>query len=115
VICIIHPKASIIEFSRHLFALNTIYYLCLVKYLNYFCRFRNCNVKRPIQEGRWFNILRENRTSNSCSKNEIGDEHLYLFNCNDSCILQSRLSNTSKYSHPNVYKFEESFKTHKKK
>ena len=34
------------------------------KYSKYFCRFRTCNVKLPIEVGRWFHIPRENRTCN---------------------------------------------------
>ena len=86
------------------------------KHLKYFCRFRTCNVKLPIEVGRWLNIPRENRICNLCLKNEIGDEYHYLFNCNDSCIVESRLSNISKYFylHPNVYKFEKLFNTKNK-
>ena len=29
------------------------------KYLKYFCRFRTCNIKLPVEVGRWFNIPRE--------------------------------------------------------
>ena len=38
------------------------------KYLKYFCRFRTCNIKLPVEVGRWYNIPRENRVCKICSK-----------------------------------------------
>ena len=29
-------------------------------YLKYFCMFRTCNIKLPVEIGRWYNIPREN-------------------------------------------------------
>ena len=47
------------------------------KYLSYFCKFRTCNTKLPVEIGRWQNLPRKNRTCKLCLRNDIGDEFHY--------------------------------------
>ena len=83
------------------------------KYLKYFCKFRTCNTKLPVEIGRWQNLPRKDRTCKLCLRNDIGDEFHYLFNCDDTCIMQSRMTFMPRYFylHPNVFKFEQLFNT----
>ena len=81
--------------------------------MSYFCKFRTCNTKLPVEIGRWQNLPRKNRTCKLCLRNDIGDEFHYLFNCEDTYIMQSRMTYMPKYFylHPNVFKFEQLFNT----
>ena len=50
----------------------------LAKFL---CKFRCCNHKLPIEEGRCFGIDRADRICNLCNMNVLGDEFPYLLQC----------------------------------
>ena len=47
------------------------------KYRIYITKFRLCNIRIPIETGRWQKITRENRKCTTCSKDVIGDEYHY--------------------------------------
>jgi hypothetical protein len=49
------------------------------RYRIYITKFRLCNIRIPIETGRWQKITRENRKCTKCSKDVIGDEYHYLF------------------------------------
>lgn len=85
------------------------------KYFKILCRFRTCNMKLPIETGRWQNIPRQNRLCTLCNMNEIGDEFHYLFNCSEIELVNARKKFMPKYyyTYPNTYKFKELFKTKK--
>jgi hypothetical protein len=55
-------------------------------------KLRTCNLKLPIEMGRWKNIPRENRTCHLCNE-EIGNEFLYLFICSFPYLLNLRKQN----------------------
>ena len=79
---------------------------------NIYCKFRTCNIKLPIEYGRWNNIPREDRVCTLCNTKEVGDEFHYLFNCSDQHII---LLNGNKflcryyYERPNTFKFNTLF------
>ena len=43
---------------------------------------RCCNLKLPIETGRWESIPRDNRLCQLCNLQNIGNEYNYLFECN---------------------------------
>ena len=56
------------------------------KYRIYIAKFRLCNIRIPIETGRWQKVTRVNRKCTKCSKDVIGDEYHYLFICNNTEI-----------------------------
>jgi hypothetical protein len=52
-------------------------------------KLRTCNLKLPIEMGRWKNIPRENRTCHLCNE-EIGNAFHYLFICSFPYLLNLR-------------------------
>jgi hypothetical protein len=52
-------------------------------------KLRTCNLKLPIEMGRWKNIPRENRTCHLCNE-EIGNAFHYLFICSFPHLLNLR-------------------------
>jgi hypothetical protein len=68
------------------------------KYRIYIAKFRLCNIRIPIETGRWQKVTRVNRKCTKCSKDVIGVEYHYLFICNNTEIQRLR----SKYI-PNYY------------
>ena len=49
---------------------------------NYICKLRTCNLKFPIETGRWAGIPRNERLCNLC-KQVVGNEFHYIFCCNE--------------------------------
>ena len=45
------------------------------------CKFRTCNHRLPIQQGRYSRIDRRERIITLCDCNDIDDEFHYLFKC----------------------------------
>ena len=70
-------------------------------------KLRTSNLRLPIETGRWFNVLRENRICKLCNTN-IGDEYHYLFNCKNQDVEHNRRKYIPKYykNNPNVYKMK---------
>jgi hypothetical protein len=71
------------------------------------CRFRTINNKLPIETGQWQNIPTENRKCKLCNRSQIGDECLYIFECN--YFNQKRKQSLSNYfiNRHNIIKFPE--------
>lgn len=67
------------------------------RYRIYITKFRLCNIRIPIETGRWQKITRENRKCTKCSKDVIGDEYHYLFICNNTEIQRLRSKYIPKY------------------
>lgn len=55
----------------------------------YISKLRCCNIKFPIETGRWTGIPVEDRICRLCRTN-LGDEFHYLFNCKDSKVTEFR-------------------------
>ena len=70
-------------------------------------KLRTSNLRLPIETGRWFNVLRENRICKLCNTN-IGDEYHYLFSCKNQDVEHNRRKYIQKYYkyNPNVYKMK---------
>ena len=66
----------------------------------YSCKLRTCNMKIPIETGRWENTPKEN--------DGIGDEFHYLFTCKstDINLLRYKYIPSYFYNNPNVYKMK---------
>ena len=95
-----------LEYERYLDVLSTNDRILLTK-------FRTCNFKLPIETGRWQNIPRNQRKCQICSKDEIGNEYHYLFNCNSDVISNARMKYLPIFytQRPNTYKFTTLFNT----
>ena len=46
-----------------------------------YSKFRHVNHKLPIEKGRFFGIVREDRICNLCNSAKLGDEYHYIFEC----------------------------------
>ena len=84
-----------------------------VKQARVLCKFRTCNLKLPIETGRWHNVPRYERKCNLCNLYEIGDEFHYLFKCTENEIVKTRKSVLPQYYYirPNIFKFHDLFNT----
>ena len=71
-------------------------------------KFRCCNLKLPIETGRWENIPRENRLCQLCNLQNIGNEYHYLFECTNVNIERLRLKSVPAYyrNNPNIHKMK---------
>ena len=78
---------------------------CLEPYLlrveqqnrHFLTKFRESNMKIPIETGRWYNINKENRKCTKCSDNLIGGEFHYLFVCTNPDVVNLRTRYIPKY------------------
>ena len=70
------------------------------------CRFRTTNHKLPIEQGRWNNIVRNNRICLLCNKNDIGELH-YILEC--KYFKENRKHYLSHYylQNANIVKYKE--------
>ena len=71
-------------------------------------KFRCCNLKLPIETGRWENIPRENSLCQLCNLQNIGNEYHYLFECTNVNIERLRLKYVPAYyrNNPNIHKMK---------
>ncbi len=69
-------------------------------------KFRCLSHKMPIEQGRFFGIIRDNRLCNICNRQELGDEFHYLFNCPYFSQERKRYISKDCYTSPNTYKFD---------
>ena len=71
-------------------------------------KLRCCNLKLPIETGRWENIPRENRLCQLCNLQNIGNEYHYLFECTNVNIERLRLKYVPAYyrNNPNIHKMK---------
>ena len=70
------------------------------------CKFRTLNHGLPVEKGRYLKIPRHQRYCNLCSKQQLGDEYHYLFECEELEVL--RLDYIPKYyrSNHNTIKYK---------
>ena len=67
------------------------------------CKFRTGNVKLPIENGRWFNIARDDTICHLCNS-DVGDEFHYIVNCTslsaerNECIPSYNTNRASAFS-----------------
>ena len=80
----------------------------LAKFL---CKFRCCNHKLPIEEGRFFGIDRADRICNLCNMNVLGDEFHYLLQCRFFDVERKKYIQPYFFTHTNVLKFYELMNT----
>lgn len=82
---------------------------------NILLRFRCTNHKLPIEEGRFHNTPRVQRTCKLCNSNALGDEFHYLFEC--SILNDVRKKYIPRYyrQNPNAIKFESLMNSDNKK
>lgn len=71
-------------------------------------KLRTCNLKIPMETGRWYNIARTDRICTLCNESCIGDEYHYLYVCNNSSITELRKKYIPKYytTYPSVLKMQ---------
>ena len=90
-------KATV-SFENYFKILPKQNYLRLIK-------FRLANHKLPIETGRWENIELSERKWQKCSKNLLGDEFHYLFECTYFNFERRRYISKFYFVRPNVIKF----------
>ena len=90
-------KATV-SFENYFKILPKQNYLRLIK-------FRLANHKLPIETGRWENIELSERKCQKCSKNLLGDEFHYLFECTYFNFERRRYISKFYFVWPNVIKF----------
>ena len=75
------------------------------------CKFRTCNIKLPIEIGRWNNTRREERKCNLCNTNDLSDGFHYIFSCDqiDIKTMRKKCLPVYYYRKPNTFKFERLF------
>ena len=68
-------------------------------------KLRTCNLRIPIETGRWANIPRQERTYTFCNDN-VGNEFHVFFMCNNDRIVNLRNVYLPKYyvQYPNITK-----------
>jgi hypothetical protein len=68
-------------------------------------KLRTCNLRIPIETGRWENIPRQERTCTFCNDN-VGNEFHVFFMCNNDRIVNLRNIYLPKYyvQYPNITK-----------
>ena len=78
--------------------------LSLVNFTSWLCKLRTCNMKMPIEIGRWGRI--SHRKKYLFCSDGIGDELHYLFTCKstDINLLRCKYIPPYFYNNPNVYK-----------
>ena len=84
------PSISGLHVFKQAFCIEPYLLRLEQKYKIYIAKFRLCNIRIPIETGRWQKITRENRKCTKCSKDVIGDEYHYLFICNNTEIQRLR-------------------------
>ena len=84
-------------------------YLLKLSQVNFtwLCKLRTCNMKIPIETGRWVNMPQEKRLCKFFN-DDIGDEFHYLFTCKSTGInlLRCKYISPYVYNNPNVYKMK---------
>lgn len=75
------------------------------------CKFRCCNHKLPIEEGRFFGIDRADRICNLCNMNVLGDEFHYLVQCRFFDEERKKYIQPYFFTHTNVLKLAELMNT----
>jgi hypothetical protein len=85
----------------------------LEKYLILMSKLRLCNHKLPVEQGRYRNIARIDRTCDKCNDNKLGDEYHFLLEC--SFFNDLRIKYIPKYywRRPNSIKFKQLLSSHK--
>ena len=75
---------------------------------NKLLKFRVCNIKLPIEVGRFTNLPRHERTCHICNKDQLGDEFHFLFECSNHrlTLLRSKYLNVEFRKDINVLKFD---------
>ena len=73
-------------------------------------KLRTCNLKIPIETGRWYNIPKTERKCTLCDEG-IGDEYHYLFMCNNDYVSDLRKKYIPKYyiTYPSLLKMQNMF------
>ena len=79
-----------------------------------FTKFRTLNHKLPVQEGRFLNIVRNERLCMKCLKGEFGDEFHYMFCCDYFDDIRKEMLKKYYYKYPNTIKFRQLFSSHNK-
>ena len=84
------PKALNYRIFKISHALEKYLLTLPIKKAKLLCKFRTCNLKLPIEIGRWNNTRREERKCNLCNTNDLGDEFHYMFSCDQIDIKTMR-------------------------
>lgn len=70
------------------------------------CKYRTTNHLLPIEKGRHLNIDRNHRKCQKCTKQSLGDEFHYLFECKFFKDSRKKFVDDQFTTHPNVYTLE---------
>ena len=105
------PKALNYRIFKRSHALEKYLLTLPIKKAKLLCKFRTCNLKLPIEIGRWNNTRREERKCNLCNTNDLGDEFHYMFSCDqiDIKTMRKKCLPVYYYRNPNTVKFERLF------
>ena len=105
------PKALNYRIFKRSHALEKYLLTLPIKKAKLLCKFRTCNLKLPIEIGRWNNTRREERKCNLCNTNDLGDEFHYMFSYDqiDIKTMRKKCLPVYYYRNPNTVKFERLF------
>lgn len=73
------------------------------------CHFRCLNHKLPIERGRFWGIMRDDRLCDLCSSNQLGDEFHYIFDCSFFSSERKKFLPSHYLKRPNIEKFNALF------
>ena len=75
---------------------------------NHVLKFRICNLRLPIELGRFTNLPRHERTCHICNLDKLGDEFHFMFECTDDrmVILRNKFINPEYTINCNTIKFD---------
>ena len=79
-----------------------------------FCKFWTTNHRLPIKQGRWNNILRENRLCTFCDVKDVGDEYHHMMTCSFFLEYRKKFIYRKCYTRPNVLLFNELMSSYNK-
>ena len=91
-----------LNFEKYLIKLSRKHYSTLLK-------FRLRNHRLPVETGCWDSTSLADRKCTSCSKNDVGDEFHYLFDCDHFISDRKKFLSSYFYKSPNVIKFKDIF------
>ena len=74
-----------------------------------FCHFRCMNHHLPIEQGRFWGVLRDDRICDLCDRNNLGDEYHYIFDCTFFKTERKKYLSPKYTVNHNIEKFYELF------
>ena len=79
------------------------------------CKFRVPDHKLPIELGRHLNIHKEERYCNLCQQGKIGNEYLFLLECNSLVIIRRKYMSEMDHTNHSNWKLKKMLNPHDEK